>query len=91
MIVDKIFLQEIAKQKKHTFISTGMCNLEDIEQAVDIFRKEECPFELMHCVSTYPMETEDANLRVIETLKKSLIVTLVIVDMKVVWQFPSRL
>ena len=46
-----------------------MCNLEDIEQAVDIFRKEECPFELMHCVSTYPMETEDANLRVIETLK----------------------
>ena len=69
MIVDKVFLKEIAKQKKHTFISTGMCNLENIKNAVEIFNNANCPFELMHCVSTYPMKTEDANLKVIDTLK----------------------
>ena len=71
MIVDKVFLKEVAKQKKHTFISTGMCKLIDIEEAVNIFRNENCSFELMHCVSTYPMDTEDANLNIINTLKKN--------------------
>ena len=58
------------KEKKHTFISTGMCKMEDIEFAVNVFREEDCPFELMHTVSTYPMKSEDANLNVIKTLRK---------------------
>lgn len=70
MIVDKNFLKEIAKEKKHTFISTGMSTMKNIEDAVNIFKEEKCSFELMHCVSTYPMETEDANLNVINTLKE---------------------
>jgi len=69
MIVDKNFLREVAKEKKHTFISTGMSTMEDIENAVNIFKEENCSFELMHCVSTYPMDVEDANLNVINTLK----------------------
>lgn len=70
MIVDKKFLQEVAAEKKYTFISTGMSELYDIDAAVDIFQKNNCPFELMHCVSTYPMEDEDANLNCIKTLKE---------------------
>jgi N-acetylneuraminate synthase len=70
MIVDKIFLNEISKEKKYTFISTGMSTLEDIESAVEIFKKNDCPFELMHSVSTYPMAVEDANLLTINALKK---------------------
>ena len=70
MIVDKVFIREVAKEKKHTFISTGMCKMEDIEFAVNVFREEDCPFELMHTVSTYPMKSEDANLNVIKTLRK---------------------
>jgi N-acetylneuraminate synthase len=62
-------LHEVASEKKHTFISTGMCSLEMIDQAVDIFRKADCPFELMHCVSTYPTIDEDANLNCIPVLK----------------------
>ena len=72
MIVDKNFLREVAKEKKHTFISTGMSTMEDIENAVNIFKEENCSFELMHCVSTYPMDVEDANLNVINTLKDLL-------------------
>jgi len=64
-------LKAIAKEKKYTFISTGMSTMEEIEAAINIFKKYECPFELMHCNSTYPMTNDDeANLRVIETLRK---------------------
>jgi N-acetylneuraminate synthase len=69
MIVHKDLLHMVAEEGKHTFISTGMSNYDDIQRAVDIFRKANCPFELMHTVSTYPMKDEDANLRVIETLR----------------------
>ena len=70
MIVDKKFLDFVAKQKKHTFISTGMCNMKNISDAVKIFKKRKCSFELMHCVSTYPMKDDTANLNMINVLKK---------------------
>lgn len=69
MIVYEDLLKEIASEGKHTFISTGMSTYEDIDIAVEIFKKSNCPFELMHTVSTYPMKTEDANLNMIHTLK----------------------
>jgi N-acetylneuraminate synthase len=70
MIVYEDLLREVAAEKKHTFISTGMSDFEQIDRAVDIFEKAACPFELMHCVSTYPMADEDANLNCIKTLRK---------------------
>ena len=70
MIVHTDLLKEIASEGKHTFISTGMTTYDDIQTAVDIFRKAGCSFELMHTVSTYPMKDEDANLNMIKTLKK---------------------
>ena len=44
--------------------------MQDIENAVKIFKDNNCPFELMHCVSTYPMKDTDANLKTILTLKE---------------------
>lgn len=70
MIIDLKFLDQVAKQNKHTFISTGMSSKIDIDNAVEIFKKNNCSFELMHCVSTYPMKVEDANLLTINQLKK---------------------
>lgn len=70
MIVYEDFLREIASEKKHTFISTGMSTLQDIDKAVEIFHTAGCPFELMHCISTYPMADEDANLNCIKTLQQ---------------------
>ncbi len=66
MIVYEDLLKEVASEKKHTFISTGMSELGQIDRSVEIFRAADCPFELMHCVSTYPMEDEDANLNCIK-------------------------
>lgn len=70
MIVDEIFMRVVAREKRHTFISTGMSTLTDIDKAVKIFKEEDCPFELMHCVSTYPMKDEDANLNCIPMLRE---------------------
>jgi N-acetylneuraminate synthase len=70
MIVHHDLLRIVAEERKHTFISTGMSTYDDIQAAVDIFRDAACPFELMHTVSTYPMRDEDANLRLINTLRE---------------------
>ena len=70
MIVYEDLLKMVAKEGKHTFISTGMTTYDDIQKAVDIFRAANCSFELMHTVSTYPMKTEDANLNMIKTLRE---------------------
>ncbi len=70
MIVDQNFLNEVAKEKKYTFISTGMSDFNMIENAVNIFKKNDCPFELMHCISTYPFEDTKANLNMIKILKE---------------------
>ena len=70
MIVYEDLLKMIAKEGKHTFISTGMTTYGDIQKAVDIFRELNCSFELMHTISTYPMKDEDANLKMINTLRE---------------------
>ncbi len=70
MLVHKDLLNLVAAEKKHTFISTGMSTYEDIDYAVKVFKENDCPFELMHTVSTYPMKDEYANLRMINTLRE---------------------
>ena len=70
MITNIKLLELIASEKKKTFISTGMSTLQEIKNAVDIFKKNKCPFELQHCNSSYPMKIEEANLKCIKTLKK---------------------
>ena len=69
MLTHKKLLEIVASEKKHTFISTGMSTLEEIKTAVEIFRKHDCPFELQHSNSTYPMALDEANLKCIETLR----------------------
>lgn len=69
MIIDETFLINVAKERKYTFISTGMCEFKHIDKAVEIFRNNNCEFELMHCISAYPFENEYANLQFIKILK----------------------
>ena len=70
MLTNLPLLEVIAKENRHTFIATGMSDLEQIKTAVEIFRKHNCPFELMHTNSSYPMKLEEANLKCIEALRK---------------------
>ena len=70
MLTNSELLKTVAKEKKHTFISTGMSTMEEIGDAINIFREHNCPFELMHANSSYPMKIEEANLLCIPMLKK---------------------
>lgn len=70
MLTNKELLEEVAKEKQYTFIGTGMSTLEEIEKAAAIFRKQNCPFELMHCNSVYPMPDNQANLKAISALRE---------------------
>ena len=69
MITNHELINTIAEEKKHTFISTGMSEIKQIESAINIFKKNNCSFELQHSNSSYPMKIEEANLRCIETLR----------------------
>lgn len=69
MLTNDELLREIASEGRYTFIATGMSTLDEIEHAVEIFEAANCPYELMHCNSTYPMAMEDANLKLIRVLR----------------------
>lgn len=70
MLTNYSLLKEISKEKKLTFISTGMSTYKDIKKCLNIFKKAKCKYVLMHCVSTYPCPEENLNLNMILTLKK---------------------
>ena len=69
MLTDLELLRLVAEEGKYTFVSTGMSTMEEISQAVEVFDELGCPYELMHCNSTYPMKNENANLNVMKTLR----------------------
>jgi N-acetylneuraminate synthase len=70
MLTHEPLLHLIAEEKKMTFISTGMSNWKMIDRAVEIFRKHDCPFTLLHCLSTYPSEDEECNVMLVKTLRE---------------------
>ena len=70
MITNLDFVEHVAKEQKHTFVSTGMTSLEDIDKAIDIFKKHDCPITIMHTNSEYPSPEENLNLSTIQTLQK---------------------
>ena len=70
MLTNLDLVKAIAKEKKLTFISTGMSSMKDIQKAINIFKKNKCKFVLMHCVSQYPCPEEKLNLKMILILKK---------------------
>lgn len=63
-------LKMVAEEKKPTFISTGMSKFGEIDRAVGIFKDADCPFALLHAVSTYPCADEVCNLSLIPVLKE---------------------
>lgn len=70
MLTNESFLIETAKRKIHTYISTGMSDINTIENSVNIFKKYQCDFTLMHTVSTYPCPEDQLHLININYLKE---------------------
>ena len=70
MLTNHKLLEIIAEERKPTFISTGMSTMDEIRDAVKIFKKYDCPHSLQHSNSSYPMEESEANINCITTLQK---------------------
>lgn len=65
-------LRYIARKRKPIILSTGMANLDEIREALDvIFNEGNKEVILLHCISAYPAKMEELNLRAIESLKRS--------------------
>lgn len=64
------FLTTVSEEKKITFLSTGMCDYDQIDIAVAIFNQKKCPIVLMHTTSEYPAAEDILNLKCIQTLKE---------------------
>jgi N-acetylneuraminate synthase len=75
MVKNIEFLAAVSWEHKPTFISTAMCDYDDIDRAVKIFSRNisSSSLTLMHCVGTYPCREEDLNLNMIPTLAKRYI------------------
>ena len=69
MLTNHELVNFVADEGKHTFVATGMSTMDEISEAVKIFKNKNCPFELMHTNSSYPMKLEEANLKCISTLR----------------------
>lgn len=63
-------LAHIAAKGRPMVISTGMANMGEVEEAVDVIeRSGNPPLAILHCVSDYPCKPEDCNLGVIPIMK----------------------
>lgn len=70
MLTHMDLLHAVAEERRPTFVSTGMNTFEQIDAAVEVFRKYDCPFVLMHTVAEYPADESTLNLRVMHELRQ---------------------
>ncbi len=72
-MTDDILLRYLAKKGKPIIISTGMAYLEEVKHAVDVIKQEgNDQIIVLHCVSLYPPQFKDLNLKAIQTLRHEL-------------------
>lgn len=64
-------VEHIAKFKKPIILSTGMNDIKSIKPCVDIFRKYDIDYALLHCTSVYPTPYEKVRLGALAELKEA--------------------
>ena len=63
------FLEYVSRKGKPVILSTGMSYLSEVDEAVRVIRSAGCEqFVLVHCVSNYPADPIDVNLRAMHTM-----------------------
>lgn len=65
-----ILIEKVAKSKIPVIMSRGMASENELNEAIKIFEKYNCPYALLHCVSSYPLKEENANLRTINLMQE---------------------
>ncbi len=74
-ITNKFYLEHVAKKGKKIVISTGMSNLQEIKNAVEVLRRYKISNDeiiILHCNTEYPTPMKDVNLLAMNTIQKEL-------------------
>ena len=70
-VTDYPYLVAIAKTEKPVVMSTGMCNMNEIQEAIDVLKKNGTKdIKLLQCNTEYPTPYDDVNLNAMRTMKK---------------------
>jgi N-acetylneuraminate synthase len=69
MLTHRDLVELVAEERKPALVSTGMSSYDEIDAAVAILRKHDCPFVLMHTISEYPTPEQELNLRAMHVLR----------------------
>jgi N-acetylneuraminate synthase len=74
-LINSPLLRHIAAKRRPMIVSTGMATLDEVRVAVDVIGAAGgAALALLHCVSAYPAEPQDANLRAMATLRQAFAV-----------------
>ena len=68
------YLRKLGALKKRLILSTGMADLGEIEDALDVLTESGTPLEnitVLHCNTEYPTPFEDVNLRAMQTIQNA--------------------
>lgn len=66
------YLIKVAKTHKPVILSTGMSNIDEIGQTINILKTNGCKdITLLHCTTEYPAPYEDVNLKAMNTLREN--------------------
>lgn len=69
-VTNRPYLEKISKNGMPVVLSTGMCDVDEIEAALNVLKKGGCTdISILHCTTQYPAPMNECNLNVIETLK----------------------
>lgn len=74
-ITNKPYLEHIAKKGRQIVISTGMSNLQEIKDAVEVIQNHQITNKniiILHCNTEYPTPMQDVNLLAMNTIKNEL-------------------
>lgn len=68
-LTDFDLLEALVDYRRPMILSTGMSTDSEIDRTVDFLREHKAEFALLHAVSSYPVDTQEANIRRIRTLR----------------------
>ena len=65
------FLRAIGKRKESVIMSTGMCTLDEVRDALEVLKTFGTnDITLLHCTTEYPAPYDSVNLKAMQTLQK---------------------
>ncbi len=69
-VVNLALVRALARHGKPVVVSRGMCTAEELDRCVRTLEDGGCEVVLLHCISSYPVQERDSNLRMIHTLRE---------------------